>query len=117
MVPLARIRVDGILGAPFIGNLATAVLYGMACLQTYIVFKQKKGRMWLRSLVVALWILATLHLIAVSSALYYWLISNYANFEALATQNIWAATTYYIVTAILEFTIRGYESIVSDKGS
>lgn len=26
-------------------------LYGMACLQTYIVFKQKKGRMWLRSLV------------------------------------------------------------------
>lgn len=34
-------------------------------------------------------ILATLHLIAVSSALYYWLISNYANPEALATQNIW----------------------------
>ncbi|KAI0083107.1 hypothetical protein BDY19DRAFT_1061100, partial [Irpex rosettiformis] len=57
--------------------------------------------------VLVLWLFASIHLVAVSSVLYYYLITNYANPPAFATQNLWAATTYYIITAIMEFVIRG----------
>ncbi|KAI0799680.1 hypothetical protein BC629DRAFT_1591843 [Irpex lacteus] len=102
-----RIRVETTFGAGYIGNIAAAVIYGLTCLQTYNVFREKKDRVWLRTLIVTLWLFSTLHLVAVSSTLYYYTITNYANIAALTTQNLWAATTYYIITGLMEFIIRG----------
>ncbi|KAI0087478.1 hypothetical protein BDY19DRAFT_1057980 [Irpex rosettiformis] len=106
-LPLPRIKVDKTLGAAFIGNVLAAILYGLTCLQTYSVYQQKKDRTWMKVLLLVLLTLDTLHFIAVSNVLYYYLISNYSNPAAMATQDLWAATTYYIVTGIMEFIIRG----------
>ncbi|KAI0089380.1 hypothetical protein BDY19DRAFT_1047830 [Irpex rosettiformis] len=44
--------------------------------QIYVVYKQKKDRVWLKTLVLVLWLFASIHLVAAPSVLYYNLIAT-----------------------------------------
>ncbi|KAF9481198.1 hypothetical protein BDN70DRAFT_876671 [Pholiota conissans] len=75
---------DNTYGAAFVGLVASAVLYGVTLLQTFLYYKQyPNDSRFTKSIVFLLWILDTTHLILCAVAIYTYLIRNYNNPSAL----------------------------------
>ncbi|KDR82712.1 hypothetical protein GALMADRAFT_238211 [Galerina marginata CBS 339.88] len=75
---------DATYGAAFIGLIASAVLYGVTLLQTFLYYRQYPNDSWLTKFIVFfLWILDTAHLFLCTIALYTYLVTNFSNPEAL----------------------------------
>ncbi|KAF8158319.1 hypothetical protein B0H34DRAFT_797722 [Crassisporium funariophilum] len=81
---------DTTYGAAFIGLIASAVLYGVTLLQTFLYFKQYPNDSWLIKLIVfVLWILDTAHLFLCTIAIYTYLVTNFSN-EAALHKSTWS---------------------------
>ncbi|KAF8908936.1 hypothetical protein CPB84DRAFT_107261 [Gymnopilus junonius] len=81
---------DSTYGAAFIGLVASAVLYGVTLLQTFLYYKNYHTDSWLtKTIVFTLWVLDTAHLCLCTIALYSYLVTNYNNPSAL-TRSTWA---------------------------
>ncbi|KAH9929457.1 uncharacterized protein B0H18DRAFT_1117486 [Fomitopsis serialis] len=80
LVPL-----DNILGAQFIGIILSTILYGVTCLQAYLYYTQySKGDSLRLKLFVALVVaLDTLHVALISTAYYYYTVTNFGDYVAL----------------------------------
>ncbi|KAF8194240.1 hypothetical protein BJ912DRAFT_959910, partial [Pholiota molesta] len=75
---------DSTYGAAFIGLVASAVLYGVTLLQTFLYYKQyPNDSLITKSIVFLLWILDTVHLILCTIAIYTYLVRNFHNPSAL----------------------------------
>ncbi|KAL4264695.1 DUF6534 domain-containing protein [Pleurotus pulmonarius] len=98
---------DSKLGAAFLGNTAAAVFYGITSVQTYIFFKSsEKDRRSFKALIFFLWILDTLHLALVTHALYFYMITNFSNTEAIVVPS-WSILSQVYVTCISDLIVRG----------
>ncbi|KAI6122024.1 hypothetical protein F5141DRAFT_1094271 [Pisolithus sp. B1] len=65
-------------GSALIGGLISAVLYGIATLQTYAYYMHySEDTLTVKFLVTGVWVLDTLRLSFVCHVLYYYLITNY----------------------------------------
>ncbi|KAL4248201.1 hypothetical protein ABKN59_007146 [Abortiporus biennis] len=101
------ISFDNTLGAVFIGLLVATFLTGLGTHQTYVYYLNtgKKDRIALRIYIGFLWFLDILLLVLASTALYNYLITNYANPLALPAIN-WATAAYLATAAVLHFLVR-----------
>ncbi|KAA1469756.1 hypothetical protein DENSPDRAFT_928362 [Dentipellis sp. KUC8613] len=82
--------IDDTFGSALIGLLLGAVLYGVTLLQTWLYFRHyEKDSRILKSVVLLLWFLDTLHLALCARTIYWYLITNYNNPSALA-DDMWA---------------------------
>ncbi|KAI0712971.1 hypothetical protein C8T65DRAFT_829169, partial [Cerioporus squamosus] len=97
---------DNTLGAVLIGNLIAACLYGLTTIQTYIYFGRcREDSIWLRSLVVFLWILDTVHLAFISHTVYTYTVTDFGDFAALS-KPVWSTVGQLIVMAVSDGVVR-----------
>ncbi|KAK0206278.1 hypothetical protein DFS33DRAFT_1381396 [Desarmillaria ectypa] len=92
---------DTTLGATFIGLIAGSIIYGISLLQLYtycLRFGSKDG-WFLKAFIVVLMSVDTFHLILVCHFLYYYTVSHFGDFEALAVST-WSIATHIPVGAI-----------------
>ncbi|TFK66414.1 hypothetical protein BDN72DRAFT_148343 [Pluteus cervinus] len=83
-IPLGKLTLDNGLGALLIGGPVAMVLWGIACIQTYIYSTQKSsdGRAF-KAMIAFLFVLDTFDSVLVCHILYYYIINKYANPLAL----------------------------------
>jgi hypothetical protein len=94
------------LGALFIGNLMAAVLYGVTCVQTFIYFQySSRDAMSLRVTVFFLWICDTAHIAIMTYAVYFYVVTNFANPAALEEATL-SVMIQNIITSISDITVR-----------
>ncbi|GLB38443.1 hypothetical protein LshimejAT787_0503080 [Lyophyllum shimeji] len=71
-------------GCAFIGLIAGAILYGVTLLQTFLYYRTyPQDSRFIKSLVFVLWILDTAHLVLCTVSLYWYLVINFNNPDAL----------------------------------
>ncbi|KAK0468079.1 uncharacterized protein EV420DRAFT_1635340 [Desarmillaria tabescens] len=92
---------DTTLGAIFIGLIAGSIVYGISLLQLYtycLRFGSKDG-WFLQAFIAVLMSVDTFHLILICHALYYYTVSHFGDFDALAVST-WSIATHIPVGAI-----------------
>ncbi|KAH9896845.1 hypothetical protein C8Q73DRAFT_687432 [Cubamyces lactineus] len=105
MVPIP-ISLNETLGAAFVGDILAACLYGLTTLQTLTYFGRcRKDSVVLKSLVILLWALDTLHLILVSHTVYSYTITNFGNVPALLKPT-WSVIAQVFVTGVSDGIVR-----------
>jgi len=101
-----QLKLDNTLGAAFIGNIVAAVLYGITCLQTFVYYKKGKGdQAWFKAIIYFLWFLDTFHLALITHALYFYLITSYANPLTLLFPT-WSILSQVYVTCVSDLIVR-----------
>jgi len=71
-------------GSAFIGLVAGAILYGVTLLQTFLYYRTyPQDSRFIKILVFVVWILDTAHLVLCTVAMYWYLVMNFNNPEAL----------------------------------
>ncbi|KAG2063058.1 hypothetical protein BDR04DRAFT_1111724 [Suillus decipiens] len=72
-------------GALFIGVIISAVLFGLSNVQAFIYFQTHGNaeRIFYKLAVIWLWIFDALHMASTVHCIYYYLVINYTNFDAL----------------------------------
>ncbi|KAF9468552.1 hypothetical protein BDZ94DRAFT_673958 [Collybia nuda] len=76
--------IDATYGSAFIGLVAGAILYGVTLLQTFLYYRRyPRDSIFIKLLVFLLWVLDTTHLALCTVAIYWYLVTNYSNPEAL----------------------------------
>ncbi|KAG1803011.1 hypothetical protein EV424DRAFT_376106 [Suillus variegatus] len=103
---LPQINLGNTFGALLIGVVLSAVLFGVTNVQTFIYFQTHKdtGVTFFKLIVIWLWILDALHLALVVHCVYYYLVTNYANFNAL-TEIVWSLKLQLIVDVLIVPTV------------
>ncbi|KAJ8584257.1 hypothetical protein M405DRAFT_827083 [Rhizopogon salebrosus TDB-379] len=88
---LPQIDLGNTFGAVFIGAALAAILFGLSNVQAFIYFQTHRdtGMTFFKSAVIALWTLDALHLALIIHCIYYYLVTNYANFDSLA-EIVWS---------------------------
>lgn len=99
---------DGTLGATLIGIVIGSMIYGLSLLQLYSYIAGRssaKDSFFLKAFIAALMSVNSLHLILVCHSLYYYTITHFADFEALAVSN-WSAAVHIPVGAIVSSLVQ-----------
>ncbi|KAH9936915.1 hypothetical protein B0H21DRAFT_758473 [Amylocystis lapponica] len=93
---------DNMLGAAFIGIVMSTAMYGVTCLQVYLYYTQHCSRdsLFLKLYVVVVMILETFHVALVSTAFYWYTVTNFGDFEVL-THNTWSLQIEVVVGEIV----------------
>lgn len=79
-----EIKLDGTMGAMFIGAMLAAVLWGTSCVQAYAYYLRcAEDGIYFKLLVTVVFVLDTAHQALISHSIYYYVISHYANPAAL----------------------------------
>ncbi|KAK0191225.1 hypothetical protein F5146DRAFT_1138013 [Armillaria mellea] len=98
---MSTLHLDTTLGATFIGLVVGSIIYGISLLQLYtywLRFGSKDG-WFLKAFIVVLMSVDTFHLILVCHFLYYYTVSHFGDFQALAVST-WSIATHIPVGAI-----------------
>ncbi|EIN05594.1 hypothetical protein PUNSTDRAFT_137699 [Punctularia strigosozonata HHB-11173 SS5] len=99
-------HLDNTLGALLVGGLCAAALYGITCAQTFIFLQNHpEERRSFKLFIAGLWGLDTFDMCLTSHVLYWYLVTNYANFSALAVP-VWSILLHVSVTSISDFIVR-----------
>lgn len=102
------VALDNTLGCVFIGVLIAMSLWGASTVQTYYYFNRyPKDELWLKSLVLVVWILDTIHQGMITHTAYTYLITEYGN---VAYLDVIVKTLLYevIVSGILVFLVQSF---------
>ncbi|KAI6158135.1 hypothetical protein BKA82DRAFT_996529 [Pisolithus tinctorius] len=98
--------IPGGFGSALIGGLVSAMLYGIATLQTYVYYMQyPEDASATKFLVAAIWILDTLHVLFMCHMLYYYLITNYgipASLEYIVWSFQASVLVHVLVVAVVQ---------------
>ncbi|KAI0721766.1 hypothetical protein C8Q72DRAFT_77896 [Fomitopsis betulina] len=98
---------NGTLGAGFLGHFVTAILYGITSLQAFTYFKHYfRDPPLLRVLVLALWILDSVHVAFVTYTMYFYMILNFGK-PAIVEQPVWSVWSMIIVSNVSNTIVRG----------
>ncbi|KAG1840177.1 hypothetical protein DFJ58DRAFT_94450, partial [Suillus subalutaceus] len=105
--PLPQVDLGNTFGALFIGVVLSAVLFGLTNVQIFIYFQTHKDtRMTnFKLIVIWLWITDALHLALITHCVYYYLVTNYANFSAL-TEIVWSFKLQVIFDVLIVDTVQ-----------
>ncbi|KAG2057343.1 hypothetical protein BDR06DRAFT_198761 [Suillus hirtellus] len=114
---LPQINLGNTFGALLIGVALSAVLFGVTNVQTFIYFQTHKdtGMTFFKLIVIWLWIFDALHLALVVHCVYYYLVTNYANFNAL-TEIVWSLKLQLIVDVLIVPTVHLSMTSLVSKG-
>ncbi|KAF8180851.1 hypothetical protein BJ912DRAFT_618796 [Pholiota molesta] len=97
---------DSTLGAAFLGGLAAAVFYGLTSVQTFIYFQNCAGdSRFTRAWVLVLWLVDSGHLALTAHGLYFYLVTNFGNLEALLAPT-WSILVGIYLTNISDIIVR-----------
>ncbi|KAG1840178.1 hypothetical protein DFJ58DRAFT_94462 [Suillus subalutaceus] len=93
-------------GALFIGVTLSAILFGLTNVQIFIYFQTHRdtGMSIFKLIVIWLWILDGVHLALIVHCVYYYLVTNYANFSAL-TEIVWSLRVQLILDVLIVCTV------------
>ncbi|KAG2339034.1 hypothetical protein BDR05DRAFT_968484 [Suillus weaverae] len=88
---IPQLNLGNTFGALFIGVILAAVLFGLTNVQAFIYFQAHRspGISFFKLVVIWLWICDALHLALTIHSVYYYLVTNYANFGVL-TEIVWS---------------------------
>ncbi|KAI0084629.1 hypothetical protein BDY19DRAFT_997543 [Irpex rosettiformis] len=104
---------DNTLGAILIAEILVSMLFGMTTLQIYVYFSRNpRDSLWMKGVMIVLWILDALHLILTSHTLYHYAVLNYMNPLSLticpwsfAVDMMFGGLNEILVTAIFAYRI------------
>ncbi|KAH6888796.1 hypothetical protein BKA70DRAFT_1572899 [Coprinopsis sp. MPI-PUGE-AT-0042] len=103
-----RKTLDDTYGAALIGVVLNAVLYGATSSQTYNYYHNyPKDSRFNKLIVGTLWIIDTVHTCFASQAMYYYLISNYAN-PFVLEKAYWTILVSVLLNRIISFIAQSY---------
>ncbi|KAG0706184.1 hypothetical protein DFH29DRAFT_186696 [Suillus ampliporus] len=93
-------------GALLIGVVLAAVLFGLTNAQAFIYFQMRRGTKttFFKVAVISLWILDALHLALVVHSVYYYLVANFANIDAL-TEVVWSFRLQIVIDVVIIYEI------------
>ncbi|KAG2145836.1 hypothetical protein DEU56DRAFT_910117 [Suillus clintonianus] len=93
-------------GALFIGVNIAAVLFGLSNIQAFIYFQTHKGTgiSFYKLVVIWLWILDALHLALIVHCMYYYLVTNFGNINAL-TEIVWSFKAQIVVDVLIVYAV------------
>ncbi|KIK35741.1 hypothetical protein CY34DRAFT_560540 [Suillus luteus UH-Slu-Lm8-n1] len=93
-------------GALYIGVTLSAVLFGLTNVQIFIYVQMHRDTKmsFFKLIVIWLWILDGLHLALVIHCIYYYLVTNYANFNAL-TEVVWSLKLQVVFDFLIILTV------------
>lgn len=95
------------LGASFLGNIGASILYGISCIQTFIFYKRSGGdTIVLKSLILLLWILDTIHLAFVTHAVYSYAILDFGDYLSIS-KPLWCITSHVTISSLSDLIVRG----------
>ncbi|KAI0808265.1 hypothetical protein C8Q74DRAFT_125893 [Fomes fomentarius] len=107
MSGVVRSKLDATLGATFLGFAFTCTLYGITSLQTWMYFAYGfKDGLILRVSVSLLWILDTLHVVFLTTAMYHYAVTEFGNFEGIL-KPVWGLAAMVVVSLISNTMVRG----------
>ncbi|KAJ7055121.1 hypothetical protein C8F01DRAFT_471345 [Mycena amicta] len=87
---------DETYGAMYIGVLFATFLQGLLTVQVYAYYMSfPNDSLWLKTLVAAVWMLDTTHLVLIAQATYHYLVTSWGNYAALLV-----ATTPFLIHMI-----------------
>ncbi|KAJ7723669.1 hypothetical protein B0H16DRAFT_1737112 [Mycena metata] len=99
-------KFDNTLGALLVGGLAATALWGVTCVQTYTFFMGgSTDRASQKTLVALLWVLDTFDTVLNCHILYFYLVTNYLNPEAIIFP-VWSIIVHVAATALSNFIVR-----------
>lgn len=89
-------------GALFIGCIIAALLFGLTNIQAYIYFRTHTGKWtkFYRLIVLLLWTLDAVHLALTVHCVYYYLVINFANVEAL-NKIVWSFKLQIVINVLI----------------
>ncbi|KAG1762548.1 hypothetical protein EDD22DRAFT_953042 [Suillus occidentalis] len=104
--PLPQVDLGVTFGALYIGVALSAVLFGLTNVQIFIYVQMHRDTKmtFFKLIVIWLWILDALHLALVIHCIYYYLVTNYANFNAL-TEVIWSLKLQVVFDFLIILTV------------
>ncbi|KAF9451121.1 hypothetical protein P691DRAFT_773400, partial [Macrolepiota fuliginosa MF-IS2] len=92
-------------GPALIGDIINVLLFGIMIAQTYIYFTNYSDRMWMRLMVLVVFIVDIVNTILNLMFIYGVLIQNFGNFEALASTN-WTSVGDPATTGIIGLIVQ-----------
>ncbi|KAF8879136.1 hypothetical protein BD779DRAFT_1163234 [Infundibulicybe gibba] len=99
---------DSTMGAMLIGVIASAVLYGVSCVQTFYYFTYYPNDRWyIKTIVPIILFFDTVHLCLVSHTMYHYLVSNYdqpASLEII----VWSIVLESLFTGATAVLVQGF---------
>ncbi|EMD36458.1 hypothetical protein CERSUDRAFT_84619 [Gelatoporia subvermispora B] len=106
MASMIHVKLDNSLGAAYVGNIVSAILYGVTNVQTYQYYKQaRRDPLVVKIVVAVLWVLNTLHLAFICHAIYSYAVTNFANPLAILHPT-WSIMASVEVTGLSDLTVR-----------
>ncbi|KLO15494.1 hypothetical protein SCHPADRAFT_902370 [Schizopora paradoxa] len=97
---------DESIGSAFIGSLLAAIFFGVTCLQAVIYFTSNPpDRRIVKSLVLAVLLLDTLHMILVTSFIYTLIVDDFGNSSSMQSAP-WSLGSSFLVSLISDTIIR-----------
>ncbi|CDO77814.1 hypothetical protein BN946_scf184722.g6 [Trametes cinnabarina] len=110
---LSQVELGPTTGVGYLGVAISSMIYGVTCIQTFHYFRSPRcgnDTTYLKSVVVALWLLDTAHQAIIISSLYHYLILNYANPVALLKAHwcVWSIGTEIIINAVIAFIVESF---------
>ncbi|EJD50429.1 hypothetical protein AURDEDRAFT_182376 [Auricularia subglabra TFB-10046 SS5] len=105
----ALVPVDNTLGAAFIGLVLSAVVFGVTCLQVYEYYTANASgdTKSLRYFVAILLVLDTLHLVLVTHTMYFFLVTNFGDYQRLA-RIVWSLEIQVGVADLITALVQGF---------
>jgi len=98
-------------GALFIGLLISAVLFGITNLQLFVYSQSyKDDHIWSKLAVCWLWLLDAVHLALISHAVYFYLVTNYANPLELS-HVVWSFHLQLVVDMVTIVTVQALYAV------
>lgn len=100
--PIPQLDLGNTFGALFIGVILAAVLFGLTNVQAFIYFQAHRsaGITFFKLVVAWLWIFDALHLALTIHGVYYYLVTNYANFGVL-TEIVWSLKLQLVINILI----------------
>lgn len=99
---------DETFGAGLIGALVNAMMYGLTTLQTYLYFLYyPQDNKKIKSLVILIWVLDTVHTALVSLCIYFYLVTNYNNPSGLVTGH-WSLFVSILCNVFIACIVQSY---------
>ncbi|KIK68152.1 hypothetical protein GYMLUDRAFT_145789, partial [Collybiopsis luxurians FD-317 M1] len=95
------------IGCYFIGTILACALWGISCVQTWLYFSTYSDHIWLKLLVVSVWLSDTIHQFLITQMCYVYFVSNFGS-ETKAHEVLWCDRLPFIFNAITSFLVQAF---------
>ncbi|KAF8347237.1 hypothetical protein F5887DRAFT_916001 [Amanita rubescens] len=100
------LNIRSTMGAILLGAVGAAMLYGVTNVQIYFYArKYQRDRMFLKYIVVFLWMMDTLHIAFIIAGLWHYLIDSFGNYQALLPVT-WSHKAQQFLSMVIVLTVQ-----------